>query len=65
MPLPYLRKHPEVSPADQAPSPPELRADEWLFPQVSQPNKHVDRDVMAQKPKLHPLKTYLTAFPWS
>ena len=50
----YLRKHPELS-SGQAPSPPSPRADEGLFPRISQPSKHVDWDLMTQKPKFHPL----------
>jgi hypothetical protein len=47
MPLLCLRKRPALSPAVQAPSEPEPRADEGLFPQISQPSMHVDWDVMA------------------
>jgi hypothetical protein len=48
----YLRKHPELTPTDQAPPHPELRADEGPLPWISQPGKHVGWDAMTVRPEL-------------
>jgi len=53
MPLLYLRKHPELSPAGPAPSPPKPRAEEGPFPWISQTGKHVSWDGVTEKPKFH------------
>ena len=45
--LSYPEKHPELIGAGQVPCQLETQADEWLFPQIYQPCKHVSRNAMA------------------
>jgi hypothetical protein len=42
-----LKKHPELFPADQAPSQSEPRADEGPSPQIFKPGMHAGWDAMA------------------
>jgi len=56
-------KHPELSPAGQAPSQPGIRADEGLFPQIFQHGKHAGWDEMALRLDPHTLETYQSSSP--
>ena len=49
-------KHPELSPAGQTPSQPGIRAEEGLFPWISQPGKHAGWDAMALRLETHTLE---------
>jgi hypothetical protein len=56
-------KHPELSPAAQAPSQPGLQADEGLFPRIFQLGKHAGWDGMAAGLEPRNLETYQPASP--
>jgi hypothetical protein len=56
-------KDPELIPAGQAPSQPGIRADEGLFPRISQPVKHAGWDAVVLRQEPHTLETYQPASP--